>query len=137
MGLTPLIEQFKKDENKIEKRFGYNYITLTKYLLRFNSIFIFKCKNICLLYFVPCNPLSSTEGCREPSVLGTLWKYNVILNTVPEAGSWGSCQVYTGLGGTTCLRYSVNKNAVLWTWLFSIQYHVFLFKPGFHSFHSV
>ena len=80
MGLTPLIEQFKKDENKIEKKFGYNYITLTKYLLRFNSIFIFKCQNICLLYFVPCNPLSSTEGCREPSgrarkpsVLGTLW----------------------------------------------------------------
>ena len=25
--------------------------------------------------------------------------YNVILNTVPEAGSWGSCWVYTGLRG--------------------------------------
>ena len=25
--------------------------------------------------------------------------YNVILNTVPEAGSWGSYSVYTGLRG--------------------------------------
>ena len=36
--------------------------------------------------------------------------YNVILNTVPEAGSWwtkGSC-----LRGTTRLRYSIENNVI-------------------------
>ena len=43
-------------------------------------------------------------------------RYNVILNTVPEAGNWGSYLVYTGLRGaaweTTSLRYRIKNNVV-------------------------
>ena len=33
--------------------------------------------------------------------------YNDMRNTLPQAGSWRSCWVYTGLRGTTCLRGKV------------------------------
>ena len=38
--------------------------------------------------------------------------YNIILNTVPKAGTWESYWVYSGLRGTTCLRYSIENNIV-------------------------